>query len=331
MAGEPLAEEERLAPDEAFSILGNETRVEILRALGEAGEPLAFSTLYDRVEAANSAQFNYHLDKAVGHFVERAGEKYRLAPAGERVVEAVLSGAVTDQPETRRTPVDVSCHYCGGSVETAWRAGGLDLYCTECAGRYGGSPRLDETDRSVEGYLGRHPFPPAGVRNRTPSEAVCASWTWGNLEVLALASGLCPRCGATVDRSVSVCDDHESEGVCGTCDGRYAVTATFDCTNCIHSTGGDPIVALAATTELFALLAGNGYNPVDPDSLTRVEAVHGGYEETIHSRDPLRADYTFAVEGDRLTLSVDESLRVIDSHRATADPAPDPDGRESAD
>lgn len=307
----------RLPPDEAFSILGNETRVAILRALGEAGEPLSFSALYERVDAANSAQFNYHLDKTVGHFVERTGDKYRLASAGERVVEAVLSGAVTDQPEPDRRQVELSCHYCGAPVEIAWRAGGLDMFCTSCAGRYGGSPRLDAAGRSVESYLGRHPFPPAGVWNRTPTEALRASWTWGNLEVLALSSDLCPRCGATVDRTVQLCDDHADRGVCETCDRRYAVAVRFDCTNCIFSTGGDPVVALAATTELFALLAGNGYNPVDPDSLTRVEAVHGEYEETIQSRDPLRATYTFAVDDDRVAITVDESLHVLDSRRVT--------------
>jgi DNA-binding transcriptional ArsR family regulator len=42
-------ESTQLSPDEAFAVLGNETRVEILRVLGAADEALAFSELYDEL------------------------------------------------------------------------------------------------------------------------------------------------------------------------------------------------------------------------------------------------------------------------------------------
>jgi len=83
--------------------LGNETRVQILRELGDAGEPLAFSTLYDRVDVTDSSQYNYHLDKLLGHFVHRVDGEYALARPGERIVEAIRSGAVIGDPEIGRT------------------------------------------------------------------------------------------------------------------------------------------------------------------------------------------------------------------------------------
>ena len=94
---------EPLAPDESFALLGNETRVRILVALADADDALHFSTLHDRVDLRDSEQFNYHLDRLVGHFVDRTDDGYELRQAGSRVVEAILSGAVTEDPVLERT------------------------------------------------------------------------------------------------------------------------------------------------------------------------------------------------------------------------------------
>lgn len=73
-----------LSPGEAFGILGNATRVDILRTLAEAGlgETLSFTALRDRVGIRQGAQFNYHLDKLVGHYVTKTNDGYALRPAG---------------------------------------------------------------------------------------------------------------------------------------------------------------------------------------------------------------------------------------------------------
>ena len=56
--------------------------------------PLAFSSLYDRVDVDDSGQFNYHLDKLAGHFVPNTDHGYALARPRRRVVESVLVGPV---------------------------------------------------------------------------------------------------------------------------------------------------------------------------------------------------------------------------------------------
>lgn len=260
---------DQLAPDEAFAVLGDETRMGVLGALGELESPVTFSDLYDRSDADDSGAFNYHLDRMVGHFVERTDEGYRLAPAGRRVVESVLSGAVT---EHRTSP----------------------------------GPRSTSAVRTAA--------PPWRSSGNT------AAWTWGNLEVLSLASGVCPRCAGTVEWETNVCGSHDAgDGLCPSCEGRYAVGVTATCTNCILLTGGDPVVALAANTDLLALLARNGHNPVDPAAIHRVEAVHGEYEETVHATDPFRATYTFTLDGDSLALTVDEDLTVVETAWGTVD------------
>jgi hypothetical protein len=84
-----------LAPDDAFALPGNETRVEMLRTLGDADEPMSFTELFDQVGASDSSQFNYHLDKLAGHLVRSSDDGYELQRAGDRLI------AVTARKPTR--------------------------------------------------------------------------------------------------------------------------------------------------------------------------------------------------------------------------------------
>jgi DNA-binding HxlR family transcriptional regulator len=305
-----------VTPDEAFALLGDETRLSILRALGAADGALRFSELRERVGAADSGRFNYHLGELAGQFVEKTEDGYALARAGRRVVEAVLAGAVTDAPGFDRTGVDQSCRYCGAPVEADWTDGSVRLFCTDCDGTYGEEHSSDGGRTAPDGYLGRLPLPPAGLEGRTPDEAVRAAWTWANLEIMALSSGLCPRCAATVETAVYVCDDHDpGDGVCAACDRRHEVGVGFQCTNCILHTGGALSVGLVARTPLLDALTDAGHNPVAPDSIDAVDGVHDDYGEEVLSTDPFRARLTFDVDGDRLALTVDDDLAVVETTR----------------
>ena len=133
-----------LSPDEAFGVLGNEIRVDILQMLGEADGPVSFTDLRDRLGIRQGGQFNYHLDKLVGHFVAKTDEGYALRDPGRRVVEAILSGAVTGDPALEPTAIDFACHHCGSPVEVSYRHGTMRLSCTECSGHFDPSNDPDE-------------------------------------------------------------------------------------------------------------------------------------------------------------------------------------------
>lgn len=303
-----------LSPDDAFGVLGDETRLDILRALGDADDPLSFSALYDRVETRDSGGFNYHLERLTGHFVHKSESGYTLRRAGRRVIEAVLSGALTDDPTLARTRIDQSCWRCGAPIEIGWRAGSMEMFCTECPGRFRKHHGTERSDSlTLEGYLGRLPLPPAGLQDRTPEEALRAAWTWGNLEMLSMASRICPRCSATLDHDVTVCEDHDpTEGLCSSCKGRYAAGITFVCTNCVFEAGGGFAVALLDDTDLLSFITSHGFNPISPESLRPLNEVHGDYDEEILSVDPFEARFTFSIGDDTLTLTV-EGTTVIDS------------------
>ncbi|MCU4717391.1 winged helix-turn-helix domain-containing protein [Halapricum hydrolyticum] len=311
-----MAEDETdpLSPDEAFAALGNETRVRILRVLGEAGDPLSFSALYDEMAMRDSGQFNYHLEKLVGHFVRKTDAGYELDRAGRRVVESILSGAVTDDASFERTPIDERCDICGEPVEAAYKDGGIELYCTECDGRY--QRRRRSGGKSDDGYLGALPLPPAGLRNRSADAVSRAAWTWTNLEIMAMASGICPRCSAPIESQPDICVDHDTEtDTCPSCGGYYAVSVGFECTNCTFSSGGAGVLAMLSDTRFLDFLTDHGHNPIDPDSTRAVSAVEMNYEETIIDEDPFEAEFTFESDGETLTLTVDADLSIVEAVR----------------
>jgi hypothetical protein len=156
------------------------------------------------------------------------------------------------------------------------------------------------------------------LRERTPGEVLRAAWIWGNLEMFAMAAGICPRCSATVEYDISVCEDHDAgNGACETCGDRYAAAVGVDCTNCVFRSGGVLVIVLLENPDLLSFLLEHGINPVSPESLRRIDAVHGDYEEEILSADPFEARFTFGVDGDTLSLFV-EGTAVTDVSRGKA-------------
>lgn len=98
-------------PTDPLTALGHELRIEILRELAAADEPLAFSTLRDRVGERDTGRFNYHLTELCRYFVRDGTEGYELGPAGSRVIdlaEATGDGGVAAAPAD-----DEECPVCG--------------------------------------------------------------------------------------------------------------------------------------------------------------------------------------------------------------------------
>jgi len=310
-----------VSPDDAFAVLGDETRLAILRTLGNADTPLAFSELYDRIGYDTTSNFNYHLGRLEGHFVRRTEAGYDLRQAGRRIVEAVLSGAVTDAPELEPTRIDVDCPLCGARTAVDYEQERVDIYCTSCSGIFGTVDTIPHLSAPGEyGSLGHMSLPPAGLRGRTAAELLGAAWAWSYLEFIARGSGLCPRCSAPVEQSVTVCEDHEeTDDACDSCGRTYAVHFHTSCTNCIDDWHGIVPGLLLGTTDLQAFLAANGINLIAPDTLDRAMRTLGNYEEEVVSTDPFEARFTFTIDGDALALTIDEDLSVVDVTRSPPD------------
>lgn len=303
-----------LSPDNAFSLLGNETRMEILQVLGNAEEPLSFSRLREQVGMGNSGQFSYHLNQLAGHFVRTSEDGYELNIAGLRVIEAVLSGAVTENPAIGPTQIDLQCPRCDAPVKISYQGDWVALSCTECSGTYKDDHRdLHQTIIPDEmlgaGYLGGVALPPAGIPGRSPIEVFRAAELWGTLEQLAVAEDLCPRCSANLETSVDVCENHDmSAGLCEACGNRNSVTLDSSCPNCPYTMAGEVLIYLHSNTDLIAFEAARGYNPLTPHDLFAAREVN----EEIVSENPFTARYTFTIDEDSISLTIDADLNVVD-------------------
>ena len=311
MSSDPTPDgESAMSPDDAFAIVGDDTRIQILQAIGEADEPLTYSELFDRVDY-DSTNFHYHLKKLRGHFIRKTEDGYTLHQAGGRVVVAVLSGAVTDYPVVERTLVETPCFLCGGGMELSYRQETVGLYCPDCGGRRSASGESDEEGRAPSDIVGSLGLPPAGVEGRTPSEMIHAAEVWTASHGQAVARDVCPWCSASLEHAVSACDDHDpSNGRCDACDRQFASLVHVSCRNCIFEQDSALTSRLLSDTTLMAFMLDHGIDPLAPDAfhLTNVE-------EMVRSIDPFEAEFTFTADGDTLTLSVDGDLLVADVSR----------------
>lgn len=292
MAPETDDDPSSLTPDEAFSVLANETRMEILRTLGEADHPLSFSELRDRIGMRDSGQFNYHLDKLEGHFVRKTDEGYTNRRAGSSVIEAVLSGAITERPVLESTRTDQPCPHCGGATEVRYRENRLLYTCTECP---------------IDAHM---PLPPAGIRDRSPAGVLHAAAIWGMSAAQAMVRGVCPRCSAPIDFSVRMCEHHElTNRRCDRCQSRYASQLHVRCTNCPFGQEASMILRLLTIPAVRVFLLERGLDPVTVDRFAP------SIEEEILAVEPFEARFTFTHGEEALSLTVDADLSVLDVSR----------------
>ncbi|MEF8885508.1 MAG: helix-turn-helix domain-containing protein [Haloarculaceae archaeon] len=300
------------SPEEAFGILGDDTRIRILQTLGTADGPLAFSELFDRIEYDDSSNFGYHLEKLVGHFVEKTDDGYALAQPGRRVVEAVLSGAVTDDPVLDRTAIDRPCPFCRTDVEVAYRQEHVSLHCPDCFGLQD-RPDVAGSDGVEFGNLGHLLLPPAGVRNRAPADVLRAAEIWTATEMQSVFLGVCRRCSGAVKYDVEVCDGHElTAGICDACGQRFGAHFSATCTNCIFQMEAPMVTYLGPHPQMKRFLMDHDIEPFSSEAFV----FHtGAVEETRLIREPFEATYTFSLATEQLSMTVNDVPSVTDVTR----------------
>lgn len=132
---------EKLDPDDAFTLLADETRLRIVRALGDAADPMGiesipFSELRRRAGIEESGRFNYHLGELVGHFVEQRDDGYRLRFPGVRVYQSIRAGTFTEDVTIPRFDLDVDCHVCGSGMQGRYDDFIFKIDCPDCESEY---------------------------------------------------------------------------------------------------------------------------------------------------------------------------------------------------
>ena len=114
-----------LTAEDAFALIGDETRAEVLRVLGqEAHLVFSFSGLRSRVDPGiDSSQFNYHLQQLVGHFVEQTNDGYQVRPRRRTFYRMIRAGTLTRYESFDHLDVGFDCYFCETPVEAAYDDG----------------------------------------------------------------------------------------------------------------------------------------------------------------------------------------------------------------
>jgi len=289
-----------LAPAEAFALLGNETRIDILQSLHEAtierddDRPVAFSELYDRTDLDDSAHFNYHLKQLLDHFVRKVEcgddddaddcvEGYAFRTPGWKVVRSVFAGTFTGRSELGPFDAPGRCYECDGDLEARYANELLTIACTECG-------------RTPVNYS----FPPGGLADRTPAEFLDAFHHHVRHHYCLAADGVCPECMGRMETDL-VADtavpgqDVAVRHTCGRCDNR------------LTSAVG---VNLLDTASVLTFFADRGVDLTTEPFWTHPWTVSDVYT-TVVSDDPLRVRLDLPCDGDAIRVTVDETLEVL--------------------
>lgn len=303
---------------DAFAILGNETRLAILFALWEAYEPAAeentvsFSALRDRVGVRQGAQFNYHLDKLVGRFVRKTDAGYELERSGLLLVQSIIAGTATVEPDFEPTEIDADCPFCGAPTTVVYENVYVYQTCTECAGH---SP----ADRHPEGTLIGWTLEPTGLTDRTATEvfAVSTIKTFGRM--VMRFEGVCPECSGPVEWTVEVCEDHDvgDDERCPECGRADAVLAREVCTVCKSWGRGSPSLKVMFHPAVVSFFYDRGVEigftgTHDFETVWDLLDLAENSTEKVVSRDPLRIAVTLRHAEDTLELLLDEEMNVVD-------------------
>ncbi|MDY6764887.1 MAG: helix-turn-helix domain-containing protein [Halobacteria archaeon] len=306
---------DKLNPEEVFATLGNKHRMGIIRELDKRqsvnartpDDPVPYSELLAATDIQDKGQFNYHLGKLTDIFVEKRTEGYLLTHAGREVVRAVKAGSFTARPDTIPIPVEsVTCPYCGSKgLWFGYEGGVLFFGCNDCEGM---AP--DDPNEEISGIVQAGRFPASGLVDRTPEEIYHLGPIWGNFVHRLLSEGLCPSCAGNVEATVDVCSNHPEEGVCETCGERYAGGVSYTCAVCGYGEAMPLWGRALVHEEMFRFAYNRGVNLNRPSAsdlkMTR------DIEEEVLSTDPPRVRYSFTIEGDTLTMTIDDSLTMTD-------------------
>ncbi len=305
-----------LSTEEAFSVLGDETRLDIVRVLWKTGAlreyddlderttTLSFSELRRRVEVDDNGRFNYHLSKLTPHFVRQTDDGYRLSGAGKKIARTVVAMSGPPSPEVSEG-IDTDCPMCGGQVTATYDDQWLRFTCTECAGLFG--------DANPDGTLLNSTFPAAGIADRTPGEALRTSLYRCMLDLTYMMQGVCRECAGPIEGTVSVCDDHGvgEDRPCEACGRNFAAWGELRCRACRFAKRLPIEICVLGVPSVIAFLYWHGINVLDP-ALDEVVDVVGRSVETAVAEDPFRVTATVDVDHDELTLVLDEDLSVVD-------------------
>lgn len=274
-------------PADVFSLIADETRVAILEALWKADTPARFSEIRAAVGMADSAQFNYHLDRLTEQFVRKTDRGYELRTAGERVVQAILAGSFTEHP-SREIDIEDPCVICGAPLRAQYDDEMLQIVCAECGHGHG-----------------EYPFPPGGLHDRTDAEILDAfDQRVRHLHCLA-KDGVCPECNGRTQTNI----EHGGE-----CCVDGSLRAVHVCQQCGHELCSAVGLGLLDQSTVVGFYDDHGVE-LSETPYWQLRWCVDDHSAELVSEDPERVAVEMAAGDERLRVLADDSLSIVETER----------------
>lgn len=277
------------APQEAFALVGNEIRAEILRVLGEDPHSVhSFSELHSNVAVdSDSGQFNYHLRQLVGHFVDRCDNGYQLRPEGITLYRTIVAGTFTRRASLAPFDAGFGCYFCGTAVEATYDDGKFVVQCPDCDHVYlhdMAPPSLADDEQALLSRVDQY----------------------SRHDTLAVARGVCPICVGGIERQfISAAEGpfHSGEDL-----------DVFVYLSCNHCGAGHYLsvgTALLKDPGLISFCYERGLD-VTTTPVWELEFASTDRYTTVRSTAPWEVALELTLDDDTLELVVDENLNVIE-------------------
>ncbi|WP_336360318.1 ArsR/SmtB family transcription factor [Haladaptatus sp. ZSTT2] len=290
-------EGDRLTPAEAFSIIGNETRLEILQVLYEqqAEPPMTFSELRKRIGMRDGSQFNYHLKKLEGPFIRKTDDGYAIRIAGCHVILTILEGTFTANPKIAPFETGGTCVACAGALYAEYTDEMVYVSCSSC---------------ELVHAMGM--FPPGAVVTRTDHEVVSA-FNHRNRHSFELSvKGMCSTCGGTVLKTlIRTFEEMEvyNQELAPTDFPGFDFGMRYQCAQCNVWNYGTPGKHLLTHPAVVAF-----YHEHDIDLSTvpfwELDWVISNQRTSILTEAPLRVRVTIPLANEALQVTLDERFEV---------------------
>ena len=282
------------ALEETFSLVANETRLDILRTLWDIytknpvpdPKPVQFSTLKEHVGIRDSGQFHYHLNELVPRFVTSNEEGYTMTYAGGKIVGASFSGIYTDMNTTLDKQTIEECPQCGGTRGVRYEQGHAIVDCDGC----------DRT-RTIS-------VPPILIAAHDVEESPELLGTFTVTQLQQTIRGFCHLCSGPVEGRVA------SSSLDDEVDGDGSVKLAYTCTECGAPSYTPATTAVLDHPAVVSLLHDAGIDYRDVSSWEIQQALDS--EECILQKDPVRVNVTVNTNDGERTLVLDEELNVVD-------------------
>lgn len=286
---------------EAFDLLSDELRLDILRTLGETmadGDdeiPMPFSELQRRVGVEDNGRFNYHLTQLVGRFVEKIDGGYKLRPPGISVYQAIISGAYTDEADIEPARVEGQfCSECEAAGKAWYEDSHFNLGCAECGK-----------------LIIHYPLPPGSFDRDDPESMVAAGSAWFLRDQITADRGVCPYCAGAVNKRLS--GDDSKMGILG--ERKYTGVVSYTCGRCSWELYCNPPFAMSTAPVVVGFFARHGIDVFDRHPW----ATYPDAEECVLSRDPWRVEVRYRVDDNELRLVIDENAEIVEASDAPAE------------